>query len=514
MVSIVVVGDETWGSFHLQGDPIVSTLGAQHVNPQCLDEWTEMKDVCILIKTDSIKRTHCRRIIYHPIDMYVSENAQHKTATQWIREKYEKVRFDAVIATTRVFYNVCVSTLPDYVTVCYLPHYADERVAPNSRDRNGPIVYAGLPHFVKREKRTLTHAANRIGRRIVFDHSTESWRSLDGAALVLATRFPPYASPLDKVIKSCIKVENAARAGVPVLITNDDAITSTYGENSVTVLDEEVTVENIANCMELALNADPPGIQITKHEYVQAIMETCNRLCVESTGIVITTHGHSSSIVMPCLESVLAHTSEPRHIIVYDNEGTDPVTARLAERDDLTYVHVADQSVGGLTWTWEDGIRRCLAAGCDVVVLLNHDTRVDATWPHLIMAARTGPRGCYGPTTDGGCWGNSLNQESFVASEKPTIERFSAEKLGVDNGSGPGGFCMAFHRETLDASRRADGRVFNPAYPWGNNETEWHRRWKANGGDMFTVRSCFVHHQKRHDWLRVRTGSRMGPGTA
>lgn len=88
---------------------------------------------------------------------------------------------------------------------------------------------------------------------------------------------------------------------------------------------------------------------------------------------------------------------------MYDNEGTDIDTANIhRSRPGVTYIHVANQAhAGGLTYTWNDGVRRCLALGADVVLVLNHDIAAGPTLRHLLDAASNSSRlGAYGPVSD------------------------------------------------------------------------------------------------------------------
>ena len=45
-----------------------------------------------------------------------------------------------------------------------------------------------------------------------------------------------------------------------------------------------------------------------------------------------------------------------------------------------------------------------------------------------------------------------------------------------------------------------DTHFFNPAMPFGGNETEWAKRWFEKGGEVGIVESCFVHHDKQASW--------------
>ena len=97
--------------------------------------------------------------------------------------------------------------------------------------------------------------------------------------------------------------------------------------------------------------------------------------------IVLTVHNHIERFGIPCLESVLEHSGNAR-VFLYDNESADPKIEDLRKladsRAEVDFIRIDDQNAfGGMTGTWNDGIRRAQRQGLGKVILLNHDVIVD-----------------------------------------------------------------------------------------------------------------------------------------
>ena len=89
--------------------------------------------------------------------------------------------------------------------------------------------------------------------------------------------------------------------------------------------------------------------------------------------IIITVHNHVERFGLPCLESVLEHSGQAR-VYLYDNESSDPkihCLRKLADsRPEVDFIRIDDQRCfGGLTGTWNDGIKKARSAGLSKVIL-------------------------------------------------------------------------------------------------------------------------------------------------
>lgn len=217
------------------------------------------------------------------------------------------------------------------------------------------------------------------------------------------------------------------------------------------------------------------------------------------TGVVITTHKDNWNKVKTCLESVLTNCPEDRYIIVYDNEGTSQYTKNIPiTYPGVDYKYIQDQTIGGLTYTWNDGIDKCIEHNCDVIILLNHDTEVNNTFHFLIDAASDiNNLGIYSCTTDKAPFANEFNAETYIHSDILIVDRYR-------HSGSPGGFALAFHKNTLYQNKFDDKHYFNPKYPWGHNECDFGIRWYEKGGYNHMVRNCFIKHTRDHSWIGLK----------
>ena len=218
-----------------------------------------------------------------------------------------------------------------------------------------------------------------------------------------------------------------------------------------------------------------------------------------SSAFVITTHHNGYLCVKECLVRVL-HFAPESKVFLFVNEG-EGHTLRLHEEFpsvDVTYV---DRQDGGLTYTWNEGIRKCLLSGIETIVLLNDDALVNASISDLILAASNPTHlGIFGPGTSH--QGTPFNPESWVyhITETPK-ETLSLRWLKQWHGLN--GFCIAFHARMI-LSNMFDGlNFFDPSIPFGGNETEWGKRWYLKGGSCAVVYSCYVDHQKKRSWMEI-----------
>lgn len=161
-------------------------------------------------------------------------------------------------------------------------------------------------------------------------------------------------------------------------------------------------------------------------------------------------------------------------------------------------VEVVEDQSGGLTYTWNAGILKGMAAGCDVFLLLNDDVRVNPSLLDLILAAANPESlAICGPGTSPS--GAPYNPESWVYYKRQTLQPRMIRKE-IDQWHGLNGFCLAFHRHLLQANTFDGLHCFDPKIPFGGNETEFGKRWYLQGGKCALVYSCYVDHLKHSAW--------------
>ena len=101
----------------------------------------------------------------------------------------------------------------------------------------------------------------------------------------------------------------------------------------------------------------------------------------DATGVVLTTHGDKGSYAKAAMYSLCEHISTLRYAVMYINGPSDDLVHQeledvLSKQPHIEVVRIKD-AAGGLTATWNDGIRRCLKKGCDVILVRNNNIYVD-----------------------------------------------------------------------------------------------------------------------------------------
>ena len=198
--------------------------------------------------------------------------------------------------------------------------------------------------------------------------------------------------------------------------------------------------------------------------------------------------------------SVFAH-SKDAYVVVFDN-GSDPPIENDGSDDDrwlgILWGIGAFEAIRrspevnateGLTGTWNAGLWWCESRGCDRVVLLNHDTVVDESWPRYLecLTERDGP---VGPTT---------NKTGTIYQVTPE------QKEGFGEFSEVNGFCFGASMNVFRKNMFDDRHYFDPAFPFGGNENEWCRRWRKKGGKSYVAYDTFVFHHKAAEWRKIKS---------
>lgn len=256
----VIVGPTSFGSYQMRGRPLATKFSLPEHNSRGRVELHSDFDVGIAVKADPppVMRERCSRLIWDCLDAwFVCSKQMRMKPDEWFRMKFKTLKFDDIIATSPAIAEVMSKALPG-VAVHLVEHQADHRIEGDWYDPSGPIVYAGGRVFVDSAKPKIEAAAAKVGKKVIFDHDHNAWRSLKGASLVLSLRLPPYNTELNRLGKPQVKVANAAAAGIPVLSTDCPATLSIWPEvvsGCVNDFDDEAI---IASLMRKALASAPP----------------------------------------------------------------------------------------------------------------------------------------------------------------------------------------------------------------------------------------------------------------
>ena len=215
--------------------------------------------------------------------------------------------------------------------------------------------------------------------------------------------------------------------------------------------------------------------------------------------IIITIHNHVKKFGLPCVNSVLKQSGKAK-IYIYDNETNDPDLCELLQlvedHPEIVYIRIDDQvNFGGLTGTWNDGIRRARKDGLQKVVLLNHDVIVGDSWKYFITSIQS-DYAIYGPLSNRPGGGNG--GWKFQKGEKP-------ENNGLIKVNKIMGFCMGFTLGRPELKLFDDWRFFNPDFTFGNNEFSIQETMKRNSTytRFYVVSNCWVYHHLDMSWKNM-----------
>lgn len=252
------------GGFEMRGRPL-SQLGYQMVDLRCRKPVPEC-DIGILVKypldrEQEIRRA-CRFLIYDPLDCWSRLGVVNRNPIHYWREVFNRVASDVVIATSFPCRAFMGGTGRSQVLV--IPHHHDPRVQSGWYNPRGPIVYCGDSRYIGNSLPKLRRAAVAVGRELEIYGGPNAWMGLQGAALNLNCRLPPYNTRLDKYCKPAIKCANANKADVPS-VTLWDEITESY---LTRVFNAALRTEQI-NCQPL----------FSERDYINAISALVTSYC-------------------------------------------------------------------------------------------------------------------------------------------------------------------------------------------------------------------------------------------
>lgn len=229
----LVFGSFNLGAFRLRGWPVFFRFNW----PACHAErpkYRESKYKNILLVKYHVGharelRKRCERLIFDPLDCWSAKHIDAEPATFW-RQQYKEIRFDDILAATPSAYASMREALPEKVKVHLALHPCDPMVHPGWYDPQGPVVYAGGLRFLGGQEKAIEEACASLGRKFVMRHDDGAVWAMRGASLAIALRLAPENTPLNRLAKPQIKLENAAAAGMPVLASDHPCVTSVRAE--------------------------------------------------------------------------------------------------------------------------------------------------------------------------------------------------------------------------------------------------------------------------------------------
>jgi hypothetical protein len=224
--------------------------------------------------------------------------------------------------------------------------------------------------------------------------------------------------------------------------------------------------------------------------------------CISSfkSGLVITTHGNNNFYAKQCIQTFKHFFLYDAYIILYLNECIDNESMiEFCHNTGVECVVISNQvKFGGLTGTWNDGIKKCVENGCTVISLCNDDVFFNSSINHIFTTCHLNNSNLkyYGPLSNKPGPGSDNTDQLWP----PKIKCKEAPYEINDNLNG---FFLVFSISSLELNKFSNLYYFNPDYPFGGNEVDWHRRFVHKGGIGVVVPQTFVYHYKLKTWREL-----------
>jgi hypothetical protein len=209
-------------------------------------------------------------------------------------------------------------------------------------------------------------------------------------------------------------------------------------------------------------------------------------------GIIVTTHQgelrpNGQELINNFINSC-KHINHEYKIYLFDNSSETPIQT---EDSNVVLTYVEDQTIRGLTGTWNDGVIMACNDDCDVILVSNDDVTINETINKLIDSI-DGNYTIYGPTSNG-----IIQGLQKANGPKPGRYDLTNNKSNMLNG-----FFFGFTKKFV-YNFINENKLFNEDYPWGGNEEEFQRRIWKNGASSIVIRDCWLSHVKIRGWKKL-----------
>jgi hypothetical protein len=264
---IGIVGCTKWGPMKMRGMALHREFGFRIVKANELTKSTIDWDTLIAIKELSpVVRQHCQQLILDPNDVFFASAGKWRRAYEYWKDVSRYAKPDILIATSPACKQTMEEAFPR-TKIVMIPHPCDNDLRGN-RNGAGPIVYTGQGCFIHERVEDIKKACKAIGKELVTGLHQ---KLLANASMCLALRLPPYSNDLNGRCKPQVKLENAAKIGLPVLATNDPAITTLRPE--VITTHPKFTVSSLTRKLLETMHAEPLANPYTETMYLDAMQE-------------------------------------------------------------------------------------------------------------------------------------------------------------------------------------------------------------------------------------------------
>ena len=217
-------------------------------------------------------------------------------------------------------------------------------------------------------------------------------------------------------------------------------------------------------------------------------------------GIVVTTHYSDEyrPIGADLIQNYCQSTSYidyPFTLYIFDNASIKPLPK--LDYDYVKIKKVKDQTIRGLSGTWNDGTMQAINDDCNIIILSNDDVELNETINNFIEEIsnhKYNENSIYGPVSNGLLGGAQLHN-----APTNTIQELTGNKSNMLNG-----FFFGFTNKFYYNYKMENNYLFNEwKCPWGGNEEEFQKRIWSSNGKSFILGSCFISHQKIRGWVKL-----------
>ena len=216
-------------------------------------------------------------------------------------------------------------------------------------------------------------------------------------------------------------------------------------------------------------------------------------------GIVVTTHysndlrPNGNQLIQNFLNSS-SPIKSPHTIYVYDNSSSPPLNI---DHPNVKLTYIKDQTLRGLSGTWNDGAELAIEDGCDIVLISNDDVEMNDSvniFIEMINNHEHNKISIYGPVSNG-----ILSGVQRATSPINTIVELTGNRNNMVNG-----FFFGFTKEFYHNFKMKNGRLIDEEnFPWGGNEEEFQLRIWEKGARSCVLGHCYLFHHKFRGWKQL-----------
>jgi len=225
---------------------------------------------------------------------------------------------------------------------------------------------------------------------------------------------------------------------------------------------------------------------------------------MSKVGFICTTHqsdkhrANGFALFNQYVESLYTNCKHPFNLYSFDNASEDECEVDDMP-DNFKMTRIENQYKGGLTYTWNLGVKQAVEDRCDVIIVTSDDQIIDETINSFIDEIRKhelNSNAVFGPLSNNA---NNVNQTASV----PNNKIFEVTDIPLN------GFCLAMTLETIvNNYYDSNNNIFSTADEdkWGHQDQELQSRIKHS----IVIGTCYLHHIKQGGWRDIRKADNKG----